>query len=99
MKRKTGDMLAQLWRVSKKLKTWFPADVDGELAKLAECVMDLVLVRRTESCLHSPRTPSSTFVGCTELFSAHRVSSSGAAAPDRKAEDWVCEHGRAGCNS
>ena len=73
--------------------------VDGELAKLAECVMDLVLVRRTESCLHSPRTPSSTFVGCTELFSAHRVSSSVAAAPDRKAEDWVCEHGRAGCNS
>ena len=33
VKRKTGDMLAQLWRVSKKLKTWFPADVDGELAK------------------------------------------------------------------
>ena len=27
VKRKTGDMLAQLWRVSKKLKTWFPADV------------------------------------------------------------------------
>ena len=33
VKKKTGDMLAQLWRVSVKLKKRFPKDVDAELAK------------------------------------------------------------------
>lgn len=33
VKKKTGDMLAQLWRVSQKLKTKYPKDVDKELAK------------------------------------------------------------------
>ena len=33
VKKKTGDMLAQLWRVSKKLQTKYPADVAKELAK------------------------------------------------------------------
>lgn len=33
VKRKSGDMLAQLWRVSKKLRTRYPTEVDAELAK------------------------------------------------------------------
>jgi len=33
VKKKTGDMLAQLWRVSKKLKAKYPRDVEKELSK------------------------------------------------------------------
>lgn len=33
VKRKAGDMLAQLWRVSGKLRTRYPKEVDAEIAK------------------------------------------------------------------